>query len=152
MSKTDKKDKNMDLEELAKALEFVKSEDFKKIIGDFVSSGYSKDAAKLQNLFANKVFDWNNDETKKPARNAFLKLTRGYDQLSKTFNPEQKEIAEQTDFRENMTRLVLSMREQIEHFKEDAKVQSKRFYVSTAIAVASIAVSIVIAVIAIIIR
>jgi HD-like signal output (HDOD) protein len=57
-------------------------------------------------------------------------------------------IAEDADFKESVTGLVLSMRDQMEHFKEDAKVQSRRFYISTAIAVASIAVTVAIAVVA----
>lgn len=149
-----KKNGELDLEELAKAMEFIKSGDFRKLVQDFVSGDAQKykNLAGLQNMFASKVFDWDNDETKKPARDAFLKLTGGYDKLSKTFSPEQKEIAKDADFKESVTGLVLSMREQIEHFKEDAKVQNRRFYISTVIAVASIAVSVVIAVVAMLVQ
>jgi len=136
-------DKGVDMQELAKVMDFVKSGDFRQLIEDFMSGdarGY-KDLASLQNKFASRVFDWDNDETKKPARDAFLKLTSGYNRLSETFSPEQKVIAEDADFKESVTGLVLSMRDQMEHFKEDAKVQSRRFYISTAIAVASIAVT-----------
>ena len=153
MPKKANEDDEVDLEKLAKVMDFIKSGEFQKIVQDFMAgdSEKYKDLANLRNMFASKVFDWDNDQTKKPARDAFLNLTKGYDQLSKTFNPQQKEIAEQTDFKENVTELVLSMREQIEHFKRDAKEQSKRFWISTAIAIASMGVTVVIAVVAMII-
>jgi len=153
MPKRGRKDDEVNLQEFAKVMDFIKSGELQKLVQDFMSgdSEKYKGLANLRNMFASKVFDWDNDETKKPARDAFLKLTNGYDKLSKTFNPEQKEIADQTDFKESVTGLVLSMREQIEHFKQDAEVQSKRFYISTAIAIASIAVTVVIAIVAAII-
>ena len=80
---------------------------------------------------------------KKQALDAFMKLNKGYDQLSKTFNPEQKEIAKNADFKDSAAELVLSMREQIGHAKEDAKTQTTRFYVSTAIAVASVVIAVI---------
>jgi hypothetical protein len=80
---------------------------------------------------------------KKQALDAFMKRNKGYDQLSKTFDPQQKEIAKDADFKDTATELVLSMHEQIENARQDTKAQTKRFYISTAIAVASVIIAIV---------
>jgi len=66
MPKKANEDDEVDLEKLAKVMDFIKSGEFQKIVQDFMAgdSEKYKDLANLRNMFASKVFDWDNDQTK----------------------------------------------------------------------------------------
>lgn len=138
----------VDLKYLVELANKLKGKTFQKALKGIPLDARDIDYAKALEI-AQKMFGL--DETrqiedsskKKEALDAFMKLNKGYDQLSKTFNPQQKEIAQEADFKDNVTDLVLSMREQIENAKQDAKTQNKRFYISTAIAIVSVVVAVV---------
>ncbi len=97
----------------------------------------------LQEKIRDQVFNWKNKSTEKPAFDAFTKLTKGYSDLSKTFTPKQKELAEQADFDDNLGAVVGLMRKQIETSEQEAKTQSRRFWASTIIALISVVIAIV---------
>ena len=93
--------------------------------------------------FKENVFDWDNNVTKKPAFDAFKNVFEGFDRLRRTFNAKQKEIVGETDFGKNMATMVALMRQQIEASEQSAKSQSKRFYISLAIAAISVIVAVI---------
>jgi len=102
----------------------------------------SKGDALLRN-FEESVFNWDNKATRKPAFDAFKNVLVGFNKLGKTFDARQKEIVAETDFGQNMTTMVALMRQQIETSERAAKSQSRRFYVSLAVAVISAIVAVV---------
>ena len=93
--------------------------------------------------FEDNVFNWENKATKKPALDAFKNVFTGFDKLRRTFDTEQKEIVDETDFGKNMAAMVALMRQQIETSEREAKSQSNRFYISLAVALASILVAVI---------
>jgi len=93
--------------------------------------------------FKENVFDWDNNVTKKPAFDAFKNVFEGFDRLRRTFNAKQKEIVGETDFGKNMATMVALMRQQIEASERSARPQSKRFYISLAIAAISVIVAVI---------
>ena len=93
--------------------------------------------------FEENVFNWENKATKKPALDAFKNVFTGFDKLRRTFDTEQKEIVDETDFGKNMAAMVALMRQQIETSEREAKSQSNRFYISLAVALASILVAVI---------
>lgn len=93
--------------------------------------------------FEDNVFNWENKATKQPALDAFKNVFAGFDKLRRTFDIEQKEIVDETDFGKNMAAMVALMRQQIETSEREAKSQSKRFYISLAVALASILVAVI---------
>ena len=93
--------------------------------------------------FEESVFDWDNNVTKKPAFDAFKNVFEGFDKLRRTFNTKQKEIVDETDFGKNMVTMVALMRQQIEASERSARSQSKRFYISLAIAAISVIVAVI---------
>ena len=105
---------------------------------------HKQDQNKSENLlhnFEDNVFNWDNKATKKPALDAFKNVFTGFDKLRRTFNTEQKEIVDDTDFGKNMATMVALMRQQIATSEREAKSQSKRFYISLVIAIASILIA-----------
>ncbi|UCC32994.1 MAG: hypothetical protein JSW53_04170 [Candidatus Bathyarchaeota archaeon] len=88
--------------------------------------------------FEDNVFNWDNKATKNPALDAFKNVFTGFDKLRRTFDTEQKEIVDETDFGKNMAAMVALMRQQIETSEREAKSQNRRFYISLAVALASI--------------
>jgi hypothetical protein len=104
---------------------------------------YAKGLEIAQKMFGlDETAQTEDSSRKKQALDAFMKLNKGYDRLSKTFSPQQKEIARETDFKDSATELVLAMREQIQNARQDTKTQTRRFYISTAIAVSSVVVAV----------
>jgi hypothetical protein len=97
----------------------------------------------IMRSFEDNVFNWENKATKKPALDAFKNVFAGFDKLRRTFDTEQKEIVDETDFGKNMAAMVALMRQQIETSEREAKSQSKRFYISLAVALASIFVAVI---------
>ena len=93
--------------------------------------------------FEENVFDWENKVTKKPAFDAFKNVFEGFDRLRRAFNAKQKEIVGETDFGKNMATMVALMRQQIEASERAARSQSKRFYISLAIAAISVIVTVI---------
>ena len=93
--------------------------------------------------FEDNVFNWENKATKKPALDAFKNVFTGFDKLRRTFDTEQKEIVDETDFGKNMAAMVALMRQQIETSEREAKSQNKRFYISLVVALASILVAVI---------
>ena len=93
--------------------------------------------------FEENVFDWENNVTKKPAFDAFKNVFEGFDRLRRTFNAKQKEIVGETDFGKNMATMVALMRQQIEASERSARSQSKRFYISLAVAAVSVIVAVI---------
>ena len=107
---------------------------------------HKKEEGKSEDLlrnFEDNVFNWDNKATKKPALDAFKNVFKGFDKLRRTFDTEQKEIVDETDFGKNMATMVALMRQQIETAEREAKSQNKRFYISLAIALASILVAVI---------
>ena len=97
----------------------------------------------LLRTFEDNVFNWENKATKKPALDAFKNVFAGFDKLRRTFDTEQKEIVDETDFGKNMAAMVALMRQQIETSEREAKSQNKRFYISLAAALVSILVAVI---------
>ncbi len=93
--------------------------------------------------FEERVFDWDNNFTKKPAFDAFKNVFESFDRLRRTFNTKQKEIVDETDFGKNMATMVTLMRQQIEASERSARSQSKRFYISLVIAAISVIVAVI---------
>jgi hypothetical protein len=138
----------VDLKYLIEIANKLKGKSFEKALQglrfDAKDINYARGLEIAQKMFGlDETAQTEDSSKKKQALDAFMKLNKGYDQLSKTFNPEQKEIAKEADFRDTATDLVLSMREQIENARQDAKTQTRRFWISTGIAVASVVVAVV---------
>ncbi|UCE29259.1 MAG: hypothetical protein JSV85_00515 [Candidatus Bathyarchaeota archaeon] len=93
--------------------------------------------------FEENLFDWENNTTKKPAFDAFKNVFDSFDKLRRTFSAKQKEIIDETDFGKNMTVMVALMRQQIEASERAARSQSRRFYISLAIAAVSVIVAVI---------
>ncbi len=98
---------------------------------------------KLLRSFKETVFDWENEETKGPAFKAFKNVFTSFDKLRSTFDANQKEIVDKTDYGKNMAMMVALMRQQIETSEKSRRSQSRRFYASLAIAVISVAITII---------
>lgn len=114
-----------------------------KFLEDVLSNLPIGNLKDLSKQLGNNVFNWDNNATRKPALDSFLKVSEGYGKLSKTFNEKQKEIADETDFKENLASMVGLMRKQIETSEQETKNQTKRFYASTAIALVSVAIAVI---------
>lgn len=97
----------------------------------------------LLHNFEENVFDWDNNVTKKPAFDAFKNVFESFDKLRRTFDAKQKEIVDKTDFGRNMATMVALMRQQIEASERSARSQSKRFYISLAIAAISVIAAVI---------
>ncbi len=141
-------DEQVDLQYLVALANKFKGKALEKALQGIRASDHDVDQAEglevLQKMFGlDETAQTEDSSEKKQALDAFMKLNRGYDQLSKTFNPEQKEIAKNVGFKDSAAELVLSMREQIGRAREDAKTQTTRFYVSTGIAVASVVIAVI---------
>jgi len=107
---------------------------------------HQQEEAKSEDLlrnFEDNVFNWDNKATKKPALDAFKNVFTGFDKLRRTFDTQQKEIVNETDFGKNMATMVALMRQQIETSERETKSQSKRFYISLVVALVSIIVAVV---------
>jgi hypothetical protein len=141
-------EEQVDLKYLIEIANKLKNKTFEKTLQnlgfDSHDVNYAKGLEIVQKMFGlDETEQMEDSSQKKQALDAFMKLNKGYDQLSKTFNPQQKELAKEADFKDTATELVLSMREQIENAKQDTKIQTKRFYISTGIAVASVVIAVV---------
>ena len=72
-------------------------------------------------------------------------VLEGYNRLSDTFSPQQANLANSIKFEETLKKFTDLMEEQNKNFKEDAKRQTKISYISIAIAIIAIIVTIIIA-------
>ena len=102
----------------------------------------SKGGNLLRN-FEESVFDWENEATKRPAFDAFKNVFESFDRLRSTFDARQKEIVDKTDYGKNMAMMVGLMRQQIEGSERTARSQSRRFYISLAIAAISVTIAVI---------
>ncbi len=97
-------DEQVDLQYLVALANKFKGKALEKALQGFRPSDHDVDQAEglevLQKMFGlDETAQTEDSSEKKQALDAFLKLNKGYDQLSKTFNPEQKAIAKRARVR-----------------------------------------------------